>query len=55
MSFYIKKFPFIAEEIANEDEAEIRKRVEKILADIKGDAESILNALGGLTIEPQDS
>lgn len=45
MSFYIKKFSFVAEEIANEDEAEIRKKVGRIVADIKEDVATILNVL----------
>jgi hypothetical protein len=32
---YKKKFPFVASEIINEDEAEIKKKVKKIIEDVK--------------------
>lgn len=35
LTFHMKKFPFVASEIVNEDEAEIRKKIEGIIEDIK--------------------
>lgn len=49
--FYIKKFrPFNAEEIANEEESEIKKRIAKIVSDSKVDAMAILHALETVVI-----
>lgn len=47
MSFYIKKFTFVAEEVASEEETEIKKKIGKIVSDLKADADEILKALEG--------
>jgi hypothetical protein len=53
VSFYIKKFSFVADDVASEDEAEIRKKVGKIVHDIKDDADSILSSIeNSLGIKP---
>lgn len=51
--FYSKKFPFVASEVMNEDEAEIEKRVKRIVSAIEHDAMDICvaieHALGNVT------
>lgn len=53
VSFYIKRFNFVADEIASEDDAEIGKRVGRIVHDIKDDADLILSTIEkALDIKP---
>jgi len=52
--FFIKRFPFVAADIANEEEPEIRRRVAKVVSDAKEDAEKILRALEKVVMPPRE-
>ncbi len=44
-TFYSKKFRFVASEIYNEDEAEVRAKVKKVIDGIAGDAAKIFSTI----------
>lgn len=46
--FFNKKFKFVADDVANEDESQIKKEVAKIVNEIKDESESILHAIEGI-------
>jgi hypothetical protein len=50
--FYIKKVKFVASEVINEDEVEIKNRVSKVVDSVVADAEKILLAVDAAFLPP---